>query len=131
MKKLRVTVEGKVFDVVVESLDEQGRVVAMPQNPAVQVYQQSTMAPPPSSSAPKPSSPVAAGSGAVTSPLAGRVVSVDCQVGQSVASGAQLVTVEAMKMNTFVYAAADGTVASINVTQGDAVEEGQVLVTLS
>jgi len=131
MKKLRVTVEGKVFDVVVESLDEQGRVVAMPQNPAVQVYQQSTMAPPPSSSAPKPSSPVAAGSGAVTSPLAGRIVSVDCQVGQAVASGAQLVTVEAMKMNTFVYAAADGTVASINVTQGDAVEEGQVLVTLS
>ena len=131
MKKLRVTVEGKVFDVVVESLDEQGRVVPMPQNPAVQVYQQSTMAPPPSSSAPKPSSPVAAGSGAVTSPLAGRIVSVDCQVGQQVVSGAQLGTVEAMKINTFVYAAMDGTVATINVNPGDAVEEGQVLVTLS
>ena len=131
MKKLRVTVDGKVFEVVVESLDEQGRVVAMPQNPPAQVFQQATMAPPPSSSAPKPSAPVAAGSGAVTSPLAGRIVSIDCQVGQAVASGAQLITVEAMKMNTFVYAAADGTVATINVNPGDAVEEGQVLVTLT
>jgi biotin carboxyl carrier protein len=67
----------------------------------------------------------------VTSPLAGRVVSVDCQIGQKVASGAQLVTVEAMKMNTFVYAQVDGTVATIVVNPGDAVDEGQVLVTLS
>ena len=131
MKKLRVTVAGKVYDVVVESLDEQGRVVPMPQNPAVQVYQQSTMAPPPSSSAPKPSVQASAGAGSVTSPLAGRIVSIDCVVGQQVASGAQLATVEAMKMNTFVYAAMDGTVATINVNPGDAVEEGQVLVTLT
>jgi len=131
MKKLRVTVDGKIFDVVVESLDEQGRVVPMPQNPPIQVFQQATMAPPPSSSAPRPSAPIPAGAGSVTSPLAGRIVSVDCQVGQKVASGAQLVTVEAMKMNTFVCAAMEGTVASINVNPGDAVEEGQILVTLS
>jgi biotin carboxyl carrier protein len=52
-------------------------------------------------------------------------------VGQKVASGAQLATVEAMKMNTFVYAEHDGTVATIHVAPADAVEEGQVLVTLS
>ena len=45
MKKLRVTVDGKIFDVVVESLDEQGRVVPMPQNPPIQVFQQATMLP--------------------------------------------------------------------------------------
>jgi len=39
--------------------------------------------------------------------------------------------VEAMKMNTYVYAHADGTVASVDVNPGDAVEEGQSLVTLS
>ena len=102
----------------------------MPQNQPVQVLQQATMAPPPSASTPKPSAPVA-GSGSVTSPLTGRIVSIDCQVGQSVAAGAQLVTVEAMKMNTFVNATADGTVASINVNPGDAVEEGQILITLA
>lgn len=131
MKKLRVTVEGKTYEVLVESLDEQGRSVPFPQGQPAPFVQQATAAPAPSSSAPKAAAPVAAGEGSVTSPLAGRIVSVDCQVGQKVASGDQLVTVEAMKMNTFVYAAADGTVASINVNPGDAVEEGQVLVTVA
>jgi len=129
MKKLRVTVDGKSYDVAVEILDEQGKPAAFQQ--AAPVLQQTSVAPP-AASAPKPSSTAsAAGEGGVTSPLAGRIVSVDCQVGQKVASGAQLVTVEAMKMNTFVYAQSDGTVASISVSPGDAVDEGQVLVTLS
>lgn len=129
MKKLRITVDGKVFDVVVESLDEQGSPVAG--QPAAPAFQQTSIAPPPSS-APKPAAAAApAGPGTVTSPLAGRIVSIDCQLGQKVASGAQLATVEAMKMNTFVYAERDGTVAEIHVSPADVVEEGQVLVTLS
>ena len=127
MKKLRITVDGKVFDVVVEMLDEQGQPTAS--QPAAPAFQQTSIAPPPSS-APKSAAPVAS-AGAVTSPLAGRIVSIDCQVGQRVASGAQLATVEAMKMNTFVYAEREGTVAAIHVSPADAVEEGQVLVTLS
>ena len=129
MKKLRITVDGKVFEVVVESLDEQGNPVVG--QPSVPAFQQTSIAPPPSS-APKPAAAAApAGPGTVTSPLAGRIVSIDCQLGQKVASGAQLATVEAMKMNTFVYAERDGTVAEIHVSPADVVEEGQVLVTLS
>ncbi len=127
MKKLRVTVDGKTYEVVVEVLDEGGRPGALPQ--ASPVLQQTSVAPP-TSSAPKPAAAPVAGSGSVTSPLAGRVVSVDCKVGQSVAAGDQLVTIEAMKMNTFVYAGGAGTVGSILVNAGDAVEEGQVLVTI-
>lgn len=130
MKKLRVTVDGKAFEVMVETLDEQGQPSPAPSAAPVQQFQQTSVAPPPASAA-RPSAPVAAGAGSVTSPLAGRIVSVDCAVGQKVAAGAQLVTVEAMKMNTFVYAQADGTVAAVSVSPGDAVEEGQVLVTLS
>ena len=126
MRKLRVTVDGKAFDVTVEALDEPSKSTA----PAAPVFQQATVAPP-ASSAPKPAAPIAAGTGSVTSPLAGRVVAIDCKVGQKVASGDQLATVEAMKMNTYVYAHADGTVASVDVNPGDAVEEGQSLVTLS
>ena len=129
MKKLRITVDGKIFDVGVELLDEQGK--PMTGQPAPPSFQQTSVAPPPSS-APKPAAASAsAGPGTVTSPLAGRIVSIDCQMGQKVASGAQLATVEAMKMNTFVYAEHDGTVAEIHVKPADAVEEGQVLVTLS
>ena len=128
MKKLRVTVDGKAFEVVVESLDEPGTSAPLAAPPPA--LHQTSVAPP-SASAPKPSASPAAGAGSVTSPLAGRVVSIDCQVGQKVAPGAQLATVEAMKMNTFVYAESAGTVASIHAGPGDAVEEGQVLVTLS
>jgi len=117
-------VDGKVFEVVVEVVDEPGK--------SAPVLQQSSVAPVASAPAPRPAAqPVTAGAGGVPSPLAGRIVSVDCTVGQKVASGDKLATVEAMKMNTFVYAATDGTVATIAVQAGDAVEEGQVLVTLS
>ena len=129
MKKLRITVDGKVFDVAVEVLDEQGQPTQLQHS--APAFQQTSDAPP-AASAPKPAAaPVPAGSGGVTSPLAGRIVSIDCQVGQKVVSGAQLATVEAMKMNTFVYAERDGTVATIHVAPADVVEEGQVLVTLS
>lgn len=127
MKKLRVTVDGKTFEVVVESVEDTGRLIGYP---ALPVLQQSAVAPPgSSSSSPKPAA--AAAPGDVVSPLAGRIVSIDCQVGQKVAAGDKLVTVEAMKMNTFVNANADGTVSEIVVKPGDAVEEGQVLVKVS
>lgn len=126
MKKLRVTVDGKTFEVVVESVEDTGRLIGYP---ALPVLQQSAVAPPSSSSASKPVS--AAAPGDVVSPLAGRIVSVDCEIGQKVTAGDKLVTVEAMKMNTFVNAAGDGTVSEIVVKPGDAVEEGQVLVKVS
>ncbi len=124
MKKLRVTVDGKTFEVVVESLDEPARPAAYQGG----LLQQTTMAPPSSST---PKAAPSAGPGDVASPLAGRIVSLDCEVGQKVAVGDKLVTVEAMKMNTFVNSASDGTVAEILVKPGDAVEEGQVLVKIS
>ncbi len=125
MKKLRVTVDGKAFEVLVESLDEPATSSAS--RPVA--FQQTSIAPPPASAAKTSAAP--AGAGSVVSPLAGRIVSIDCQVGQAVAAGAQLATVEAMKMNTFVYAEAAGTVSAILANTGDAVEEGQALVTLS
>jgi biotin carboxyl carrier protein len=68
------------------------------------------------------------GAGDVACPLSGRVVSIDCAAGQSVAVGDKLVTLEAMKMNTIVYAHEPGTVKEILVNAGDAVEEGQALL---
>ena len=131
MKKLRVTVDGKVFEVLVEILDDGTPRVAAPSAPATPVASASVSAPvAPVASAPK-SAPAAGGAGVVPSPLAGKVVSIDVKPGQQVAEGAQLLTLEAMKMNTFVYAPKAGTVASINVNPGDAVEEGAALLTLS
>jgi biotin carboxyl carrier protein len=127
MKKLRVTVDGKTFEVSVEILDEAGSHA-----PAAPVASVAPAAITPNDSPPpaRPA-PVAAGAGAVLSPLAGKVVSIDVKPGQSVAAGTQLLTLEAMKMNTFVYASKPGTVAKVHIAPGDAVEEGAALVTLN
>ena len=126
MKKLRVTVDGKTYDVVVEVLDNAPAA-------AVSAAPLPATAPPVAiaASAPAPApARVAAGDGAIVSPLAGKVVSVDVKVGDSVAAGAQVATLQAMKMNTFIYAEQAGKVTAVLVTAGDAVEEGAALLQL-
>ncbi len=125
MKKLRVTVDGKVFEVTVEMTDEPAAATTMPAaaSPAA-----------PAASAPSVATPgpaAVAGPGSVCSPLAGKIVSIDVQPGATIAVGVQLVTIEAMKMNTFVYADRAGTVAAIQVKPGDAVEEGAALLVIN
>jgi biotin carboxyl carrier protein len=81
-------------------------------------------APPAAATAPQ------AAAGDIASPLAGKVVSIDVRAGQTVTEGAQVATIEAMKMNTYVYAPRAGTVAAVLVSAGDSVEEGSSLVRL-
>lgn len=59
------------------------------------------------------------------------VVEVNVAVGDKVAEGHRLVTIEAMKMNTYVLAASAGTVTEILVAKGKSVLAGDVLVRLS
>jgi biotin carboxyl carrier protein len=59
--------------------------------------------------------------------LTGRVTAVVVSVGQAVKEGDHLLTLEAMKMNTFVFAPKSGSVAEVKVAVGDAVEENQLL----
>jgi biotin carboxyl carrier protein len=127
MKKLRVTVDGKAYDVLVEILDEgAGPAPARPAAHPAHVESAHVSAP---SAATAPAAGAAPGD--VPSPLAGKVVSIDVQPGQKVEAGAQLLTLEAMKMNTYVFAPAAGTVKEILVAPGDAASEGQVLVRMS
>jgi biotin carboxyl carrier protein len=133
MKKLRVTVEGKAYEVLVEILDEGQQVAAPVASAPVSTPVSSASVSAPAVSAPKPAAkaPAAGGSGDVTSPLAGKLVSVDVKQGQSVTEGQQVATIEAMKMNTYIYAPKAGTIAAICANAGDAVEEGSVLVRIS
>jgi biotin carboxyl carrier protein len=61
-------------------------------------------------------------------PMPGMVVRVQARVGESVAAGAGLVVLEAMKMENELKAAADGKVKTVRVSPGEAVEKGQVLI---
>jgi len=134
MKKLRVTIEGKAYDVLVDILDEGARnaptaarpieTTAMsPGVPAPTIAPAVVLAVPVASAAPGPKGP-----GDVPSPLAGKLVSIDVKVGQVVAEGAQVATVEAMKMNTYIFAPKSGSVTAVIANPGDGVEEGTVLL---
>jgi biotin carboxyl carrier protein len=123
IKKLRVTVDGKSYDVTVEVPDE-----AQPAAPAP-VAAPSSASPPAAAAAPPPSlATTTADPGEVPSPLAGRVTAVVATLDQAVKEGDHLITLEAMKMNTFVFAPRAGKVAQIKVAVGDAVAEGQSLL---
>jgi oxaloacetate decarboxylase alpha subunit len=51
--------------------------------------------------------------------------------GQAVKEGDHLLTLEAMKMNTFVFAPKAGTVGEVKIAVGDAVEENQILMRIA
>ncbi len=128
MKKLRITVDGKSYDVEVEVLG--GKVASIaPSAAPVSAHVSAPAAP--AAPAAKPVVKASAGSKDIASPLAAVVVSVDVKEGQQVKAGDTVVTLEAMKMNTPVNATCDGTVAKIAVSAGQSVEEGQLLISLS
>jgi acetyl/propionyl-CoA carboxylase alpha subunit len=70
------------------------------------------------------------GDGQVRAPMPGRIVMVPVAVGEKVAKGAALVTLEAMKMEHAQTAPFDATVAEVLCAVGDQVNEGALLIRL-
>jgi pyruvate carboxylase subunit B len=64
----------------------------------------------------------------VTSPMPGRIVSVNVAVGDTVEAGDTVVTVEAMKMENPVHAPVSGTVKAVYVAEGDTVNPDECLI---
>ncbi len=82
--------------------------------------------------APAAPAPAASTGGApLTSPLSGNVFKVNVQPGQTVADGDVVIILEAMKMETEVRATKAGTVGTISVREGDAVQAGDTLLTVA
>ncbi|WOO40204.1 biotin/lipoyl-containing protein [Rubellicoccus peritrichatus] len=129
MKRLRITVEGKSYDVEVELLDEgTASPIPQPRVPASSTRVSEPIAVPKPAAAPKPA---AGGDGDVKSPLAAVVISIDVAVGDTVEEGQKVFTLEAMKMNTLVSSPQAGKVEAIHVSVGSSVEEGQSLITIA
>jgi biotin carboxyl carrier protein len=126
-KNFRISVDGRSYNVVVEELPADfTQPYSMPLAASVDVPKPAVVPPPPQSAGPLP----AAGAGDEVAPLAGVVESVDVTIGQTVKAGDKIVTIEAMKMKTDVFAKHSGTVTAIAVKPHDGVEAGQVLLTL-
>jgi biotin carboxyl carrier protein len=62
--------------------------------------------------------------------MPGRIVRILCQPGATVAQGAALIVIEAMKMQNELCAKADAIVRAVHVSEGQTVERGAVLLEL-
>jgi len=124
MKNYTITVNGNVYEVTVE----EGFTGAASAPKAAAPAPKAAPA-----AAPKAAPKAAAGAGSikVEAGAAGKVFKIEASVGQKVSRGDAVLIVEAMKMEIPVVAPEDGTVASIDVAVGDAVEAGQTLATLN
>ena len=122
MKTYTITVNGTAYDVTVE----EGTGSAAPTAPKA-----APKAAP--EAAPKAAPKAAAGAGSVKveASVPGKVLKIEASVGQSVKAGDNIIILEAMKMEIPVVAPQDGTVASIDVAVGAAVENGDVLATMN
>ena len=122
MKSYRITVNGTAYEVTVE---ETGSISA----PTAAPVAAPKAAP---AAAPKAAAP-AAGAGAVkvSASVPGKVLKVVASVGQAVKAGDNIIILESMKMEIPVVAPQDGTVASIDTSEGASVENGDTLATMN
>ena len=122
MKSYTITVNGTAYEVTVE---ETGSVSA----PTAAPVAAPKAAP---AAAPKAAAP-GAGAGAVkvSASVPGKVLKVVASVGQAVKAGDNIIILESMKMEIPVVAPQDGTVASIDTSEGASVENGDTLATMN
>lgn len=67
----------------------------------------------------------------ITSEMAGTIVALNFEPGDTVSQGDELLVLESMKMEMPLMSPVEGTVASITVSNGDVVQAGQVLMTIA
>ena len=115
MKKLKITVLGKSYEVLVEDMGEVKSEqtayteCAIPSSVPIPPVERSTAL-------------------TVSAPMSGTVIDITAAVGDEVAAGAPLLKLEAMKMQNIIPSPKDGTVREILVRKGDAVSTGTPMV---
>lgn len=131
--KLRITVEGKAYEVDVDVLEDanSGYGGYSPPTPRVAAPSRPVEAAP---ARPAPA-PVSNGNGnggdrAVKAPIVGTVMQVKVKPGDVVELNQVLLVMEAMKMETNIASPMPGKVKAVLAASGDAVKAGQVLVEL-
>lgn len=134
MKHLKITVNGKIYDVAVEEVDgssapSMSAVAAAP----IATPVQAAVTAPVVAAAPAPTSSKVdlTDKELINSPMPGTIIKMNVSVGDVVKKGHVLLILEAMKMENEIQSPRDGVVASVSVKQGDSVSSGDLMVALS
>ncbi len=118
MKQYNVTVNGNVYNVTVEEVGANAAPAPV-SAPAVKPATAPVAAPSANVSGTK-----------ITAPMPGTIVSIDVNVGDSVAKGQKLFVLEAMKMENDIVSTADGKVLAINAKKGDSVNASDAVIVI-
>ena len=134
MKKFKVTVNGKSYEVDVEELGT--AAPAAPVTPAPAPVAATSPAPTPapasaSSAATQaaPKGPIPDSAVVVKAPMPGKISAIKQENG-SVTRGSVILVLEAMKMQNDIPAPQDGTLTEVRVAVGDNVKTGDVLAVI-
>ena len=112
LEQVRVNVDGEVFTVGVETVAEAAPAVSAPaRKPA----------------APAPPSPTSTGR-VVKAPLPGVIKAIAVRPGQQIAPNDELLVIEAMKMDNVIRAPREGVIGTIYVAVGRQVAHGEPLL---
>lgn len=111
MKIYKVKVNGKVYEVEIESVKEQAGSIVVEQAPAQAAPVQSN------------------GAGTeVVAPMAGTILDVKVAAGQQVKRGQVIAILEAMKLENEVVSTVDGVVKQVLVSKGQSVGNQQAII---
>ena len=111
MKIYKVKVNGKVYEVEVEAVNEvESKTTSKPEE--------------------KKTETVSEGANAICAPIAGKVLSIDVNVGDSVSKGQTVAVIEAMKLENEIQSSYSGKVKKILVSVGSDVRNKDVLIEL-
>ena len=132
MKKFKVTVNGKAYEVEVEEMGGAAPAAA-PAAPAAAPAPAApapTPAAAPSTPAPAVGGPIPEGAIVIKAPMPGKISALKAETGSAVKRGDVLLILEAMKMQNDITATADGTLHEIRVNVGDNVKTGDALAVI-
>ena len=134
MKKFKVTVNGKSYEVDVEELGT--AAPAAPVTPAPAPVAVASPAPTPapvsatsSATQAAPKGPIPDSAVVVKAPMPGKISAIKQENG-SVTRGSVILVLEAMKMQNDIPAPQDGTLTEVRVAVGDNVKTGDVLAVI-
>jgi glutaconyl-CoA/methylmalonyl-CoA decarboxylase subunit gamma len=137
MKTFKVTVDGQVYNVQVEEVNEVGSKNSPAGAASAPVQTQSaavsTVSNKPKASETAAQAPVKqSGEGVkVEAPMPGSILEIKVSSGDTVNEGDVLLVFEAMKMENELTAPQSGTVAEVLVKKGDSVNSGDPLIVLN
>lgn len=110
MKIYKVKVNGKVYEVQIESVSEQAGSIEVASAPVAQAASGKEVE--------------------IVAPMAGTILDLKVNVGDSVKEGQIVAILEAMKLENEVVATASGVVKQIVVNKGQAVQSQQAIIIL-